>query len=292
MGSEKRGKREINGFRVFATLVIGMVAVVVVVGLYLAGSPNKERQRRFDQQRLNDLQTISSAIDVFFDANRRVPETLAELTNPSIKLQYYISSLNDPETGVPYGYVAKGGADYDLCAVFALTSAEDQNSNYYPKSMSAPMPMYPGGPVASSWDHLAGNHCFSLNAEMHVVREACSLTNPCQAGQSCVSLPDRKGSFCVPTGKECLAAGCAEANCTIAESYPAQVRCTTQPATPPTSSCQLMKEKKTGRVDCFGCGTRVCKDPAPGWETYAPPKDSVGIPYACFDDNGSCALAQ
>ena len=303
MGSEKRGKGSVkpalDGFRVFVVAVVTMVIAVVVVGLYLAGSPNKERARRFDQQRLNDLQSITYAVDFFYDNNRRLPDSLSELATGSVKGQYYVSSIVDPESGVPYEYVVKGGADYDLCAIFALPSTESDPSAPYPArpvpagidSDGTSKPLMPVNP----WEHPAGRHCFGLNAEQHVVRDACSLTNPCQAGQNCVSLPDRKGSYCVPAGKECLAAGCPNNQCAVMESYPAQVRCTPGESTPPPapSNCQLMKEKSSGRVDCFGCGTRVCKDPALGWESYTPPKDAMGIPYACYvDDDGACALAQ
>jgi hypothetical protein len=227
MGSEKRGKimtSRPDGFRIFVYAVVTMVAAVVIVGLYLAGSPNKERQRRFDQQRLNDLQSISYAVDSFYDNNRRLPESLSELAAGSVKGQYYVSSTVDPETRMAYEYFVKGGADYDLCATFAMPSSESDPNQPYPARPMATK-AETGGNLITPWDHPTGSHCFNLNAEQHVVRDACSLTNPCQAGQNCVSLPDRKGSYCVPTGKECLAAGCPNDKCVIMESYPAQVRC-------------------------------------------------------------------
>jgi hypothetical protein len=61
---------------------------------------------------------------------------------------------------------------------------------------------------------------------------------------------------------------------------------------PKKNGCILMKESSTGKVDCFGCGSRVCKDPAPGWQEYVLPSDYVGIPYACYDTPQGCALAQ
>jgi hypothetical protein len=58
------------------------------------------------------------------------------------------------------------------------------------------------------------------------------------------------------------------------------------------SSCQLMREAKTGKLDCFGCGATTCKDPAPGWDPYALPPSYVGIPYACTDGPRGCELVQ
>lgn len=293
MGSPQGRKGGVSGLRLFVGAVILMVTATVGVGLYLAGSPSKERGRRFDEQRVNELQQIATAVDSAYYRDGRLPTALEQL---SAAPEYgYVPSLVDPETGAPYEYRPTDGDTYELCATF---ETESQQTDQYgrPKPvptrpmMEAAMP-YPG---YRDWTHGAGRHCFQLTVEPRMPNQVCSLTNPCEAGQTCATLPGTKGTVCVPTGKECLAAGCPDGQCTIAESYPVQVRCTPEKVPPPESNgntCDLMRERKSGKVDCFGCGTRVCKDPAPGWEPYAP--SEAGIPYACYIDNdGACALAQ
>ena len=57
------------------------------------------------------------------------------------------------------------------------------------------------------------------------------------------------------------------------------------------SGCELMRNRVTGEVDCFGCGARVCKDSTLEWEPFNKP--SFGIPYSCYvNQEGACALAQ
>ena len=216
-----------SGISLFTGAVTLLVAGVVVVGLFVAGSPGKERDRRFDEQRVNELQQIANAVDASYDRTRRLPATLAELQTPG-KNEYYVPSLLDPKTGVPYEYRVAGDTGYELCATFDQPTQETNQTTAAvpPRPVAYPASEWPYG---RDWTHPAGRHCYSLDAEAgRLVQEACSLTNPCQAGQNCVTLPDRKGSYCVPAGKECLAAGCAPDACTIAESYPAQVRCAGQ----------------------------------------------------------------
>lgn len=273
--------KKIAGFHVFAGIVIGIVAAAVIAGLFIAGTPGKERERRFDEQRVADLQQIASAVDFRYERTGNLPDALQEFTVQSS--DYYIRSLNDPETGAPYEYRVAGESSYDLCAVFDLPSTSEPAN-----AAAKPVAPYPYRDQA--WQHPAGRHCFTLDAELRIPKPSCGIRNPCAAGQTCAVLPDREGAFCLPEGKECLAAGCPGA-CTIAKSYPAQVRCVDEG--PETSGCQLMSEKNTGRVDCFGCGTRVCKDPSADWEPYTLPPDYVGIPYSCYiDESGACALAQ
>ncbi|MBI4458281.1 hypothetical protein HY633_04935 [Candidatus Uhrbacteria bacterium] len=230
MGSPtgRKGSVTMTVPRVFAGLASLAVVATVAVGLFLAGSPNKERMRQFDGQRLSHLQTISSAVDAFYDTSTRLPESLAELSlngNYLGKPGYYTEQTVDPATKQPYEYRVVSDKVYELCAVFDLTFAEAQAQQpYMGYPVAEPMRPYPLGMGVQDWTHPAGRHCFTLNAEERTARVACGLTNPCAAGQTCATLPNRKGSTCVPAGKECLAAGCPDA-CTIAESYPVQVRC-------------------------------------------------------------------
>jgi hypothetical protein len=298
MGSPQGRKGGVSGLQAFVGAVVLMIAATVITGLYLAGSPSKERGRRFDEQRVSNLQSIASAIDARFERTGTLPTDLAELAVPGNPENYVIGSMNDPATMTQYEYLPADATKYQLCATFDLATPESPAEPGMKRPYPAPYAMesYPVGLEMTNWSHPAGRHCFSMDVSLRTARVACGLTNPCAAGQTCATLPEKKGTVCVPAGKECLAAGCL-GECVIMESYPVQVRCTPAPTSEkraPNSSmnsCDLMREKTSGKVDCFGCGTTVCKDPAPGWEPYDAPE--VGIPYACYvDDNGGCALAQ
>lgn len=306
MGSEKRGeiiRKKVSGLRLFAGIVIGLVVTAVAAGLYLSGSPGKERSRQFDTRRLNDLQQIAGAVDAFYGRNYRLPSDLDVLVSDGGKESYLVGSLNDPQPDRGgYEYNPVGETTYELCAVFDLPSEKADAQNLR-QPMPAREPVPPAEPPQlvtaptvkgqwRTWEHDAGRFCFLLDATYAMSSVTCGLTNPCAAGQTCAALPKNLGTKCVPQGHECEAAQCP-GRCTLAESYPVQVSC---PETETQiSGCRLMKDKKTGEVDCFGCAGGTCKNPpSAAWEEYAMPQDPgyIGIPYACFETGSGCELAQ
>lgn len=159
MGSEKRGKR-VTGLQVFVGLVVLMVSAVVVGGLYLAGSPSKVRAQNFDNQRLNELQQLSSTIDNYVAMHSTMPNTLQDAQTP------YPATMQDPETKQSYEYRTTGDFTYELCATFALPTGKDMQNGYYSPPV-APMrvPTKPYSAITPpDWTHPEGHHCFSLTA--------------------------------------------------------------------------------------------------------------------------------
>ncbi len=147
--------RKIAGLKIFVGLVIAAVVVVVVVGLYFAGSPSQERNRRFDEQRINALQQISSAVQYYFEHENTLPQSLDELKG---KPDYYLPALLDPKTGSAYEYNVAGTSSYELCATFDLPSLG--NDPRYPKP--AAEPYYSAVPVQDFWQHAAGRKCYTF----------------------------------------------------------------------------------------------------------------------------------
>lgn len=54
--------------------------------------------------------------------------------------------------------------------------------------------------------------------------------------------------------------------------------------------CVLLQDPKTGQIDCFGCSNDICKDAPATWLPYQ--AREMGIPYACFESEQGCQLAQ
>jgi len=282
--------------RAFAYAAVAMATAAVIGGLYLAGSPVKERAKQLDMRRENDLQQISSAVDAYHAQEGSLPASLQLLLGPD--KNYLYASVTDPATKVAYEYTTTGETTYDLCATFdAVSSPVDQFGNVKPVMTDSGM--RPWG--SRTWDHQEGRTCFSLDAlDSMTYGISCSLTAPCQAGQNCVTLPGRSGAVCVPQGKECLAAKCG-GECVIAESYPAQIRCGGDSAAAPapspkkpagSSTCDLLQDPESGKVDCFGCAGGTCTSAPSGWVMYSQADGSMGIPYACYETESGCALAQ
>ncbi len=51
------------------------------------------------------------------------------------------------------------------------------------------------------------------------------------------------------------------------------------------NKCQLYRNELTNEVNCY----RENQEPT-NWSPYQKPE--IGIPYACFEENGECELAQ
>ena len=138
-----------------------VILAAVIGGLYVAGSPKTQRMTKLDDQRVQDLQTISNAIDYYTTNNNVLPKDIA-IAQIAQNGNLGPSQPLDPETKKPYEYRAVTGLTYELCATFALAS-DGKNPMYGPYSA----PMYPG-PLGTSkpryWNHGAGLICFSLTA--------------------------------------------------------------------------------------------------------------------------------
>lgn len=151
-------KKIYSGPFLLAIIVTVCVTVIVGYGLFISGSPQQERMRRLDAQRLNDLQSITYAIDQFYAIKFILPTSLAVLQQTR---EVYLSSISDPESQTPYEYKQKDADTYQLCATFQTIG--DQNQNQYP---NAPTPAYRDGTPSGFWKHDAGRTCYTIDVRI------------------------------------------------------------------------------------------------------------------------------
>ena len=128
-------------------LVAGFAVVLVIVGvaggLIVIGPPSDERTRRFDQRRVDDLQMIDNAVNVYWSRYHRLPTSLEEVSRETGS---GIDS-RDPRTKEIYEYRPLDGRTFELCAIFERESGEARAS-------------FPVG----FWSHGAGRRCFQRTA--------------------------------------------------------------------------------------------------------------------------------
>ncbi len=143
----------------FIWFVIFVVFAAIVAGFFVVGSPKTERMRRFDDQRVSDLQTIQSQVVYYWQQKGKLPATLSDLNND---LQGYRVPV-DPETNVDYGYTVNPPLSFSICATFDLASDASAVASVpsVPIRAPAPYPASAGRPVSDTWSHAAGNVCFS-----------------------------------------------------------------------------------------------------------------------------------
>lgn len=134
--------------KVLAAIVAIVFVAVIVYGFILLGSPSLQRAIKLDEQRVNNLQNISYAIDSYWERNRALPGMLNDLQGPA----YWVDSIQDPLSGEPYEYRAISEKKYELCATFQSRSKEQ-------------LPEYPRPFSQQIWDHEEGRSCFQLEAQ-------------------------------------------------------------------------------------------------------------------------------
>ncbi len=132
-------------FKPFTNVVIALVAVTVFSSFFVMGSPTQQRDRRFDNNRVSDLQYLQSEIIVFWQNKEVLPNTLSELESDirGVRLP------SDPETGEQYSYRVLGVETFELCATFGTDSDADD------LQASSPFPYY-----QADWSHGIGEVCF------------------------------------------------------------------------------------------------------------------------------------
>lgn len=143
--------------RFFIWAVVLIVAAATIGGFFLVGSPFQERLRRFDEQRVSDLQTIQWQIINYWQSKGKIPASLDDLRDP---ISGFVSPT-DPETGASYEYQVTDTRAFELCATFKTASRETQMTGV---RQPIPAGIEYGTPIKGipdSWAHAAERVCFS-----------------------------------------------------------------------------------------------------------------------------------
>ena len=139
--------KEPQSMQMFCWAVLCFVVLTVGTAFFFVGSPQQERLRQFDQQRVNDLQTIQWQIVNYWQTKAMLPSTLSALEDDISGFRVPV----DPENATTYEYRVITNTSFELCAGFRL----DMNENWDAKRDVGPY-VYP----ADNWDHGSGRVCF------------------------------------------------------------------------------------------------------------------------------------
>ncbi len=141
-----------NFHKLFAAISAVVVAVAVIGGLVIVGSPFRARKERFDERRVEDLRAIYNEImNMVHEGRPRefpaptelrepLPRTLDDVAARAVKRRV---NTADPETGQPYEYHILDATHFELCASFSFERRAERDV---------------------FWDHPAGRHCYTLDA--------------------------------------------------------------------------------------------------------------------------------
>lgn len=169
---------------VFAYIGIIVVIVTIVFGFLVVGSPGKQRNLRFDNQRVNDLGNIQWQVISYWQQKKTLPDKLSDL-NDSIS-GFVIP--NDPKSGLSYEYTIKVKnaslgepkiqPSFELCADFALPTPDDKGRGDYKGGyggIGIDSMYYPIG--NDNWKHQSGRTCFvrSIDPDKYPVNPKTSI---------------------------------------------------------------------------------------------------------------------
>jgi type II secretory pathway pseudopilin PulG len=126
-------------FAALAALIV--VAIAIVAAFRVMGSPAEQRLRRLDERRVEDLNRLSDAIQLYDSRHQRLPASLEEIERD----QGTDAARRDPVTQQPYEYRVDGPKAYSLCAHFDRESLREVG--FY-----------------ATWPHGAGRQCFARAA--------------------------------------------------------------------------------------------------------------------------------
>ncbi len=136
---------------------LGAVAIIIVGGFFIMGSPLVQRGIRLDRQAIQDLTGIQQEVVSYWQRNGTLPESLSVLESDITG--FHIPPA--PEGRSAYEYRLDGTTGFLLCATFAAPSDEYTYTNE--------LPMY-GLLGDGTWDHDVGRACFKRRIDPTLVQ--------------------------------------------------------------------------------------------------------------------------
>lgn len=140
----------------FPQILAIILAVVtlgsIVVGFFVVGTPTDQRNRRFDEQRVQELQMLQEQIVNYWTLKHNLPSDLSQL-------QDNISGFvvpKDPDTEMAYEYKILEPLKFELCATFVRP-----NSDLDFRFKEAPQYAVPYDSFKQNWNHESGKTCFT-----------------------------------------------------------------------------------------------------------------------------------
>ena len=139
-----------------------LIIATIASGFVIVGTPWQARLYRYDDQKINDMQSIQWQIVNYWQSKEKLPATLTDLQDP-------ISGFmipTDPQKGTAYEYRTTGANSFELCAVFnAQTRHYSAGSPLYIDNIStrpvnAPIAIGMKERKPDSWYHGVGRTCF------------------------------------------------------------------------------------------------------------------------------------
>jgi hypothetical protein len=134
--------------KIFFIASLSLVTIVFIASFFVVESPTVARNRKLDEQIVNNSMTINSCVDQYYRETGNLPQDYSAMQADCSYLT--ADFLKDPQTAVPLVYETTGTTTYQICANFRTSNVGKDN----PASVS-----YPANYGANSSSHEAGYQC-------------------------------------------------------------------------------------------------------------------------------------
>src|SRR5687768_11307032 len=105
--------QQMRNYYIFVTALGIFILVLLIIGFTGVSNPYSERERKSDEKRSSDIQSISNEIKSYYTSrSNTLPEKLIVPANS-------FHSINDPVTGKEYEYNKLSVSAFELCANFS-----------------------------------------------------------------------------------------------------------------------------------------------------------------------------
>ncbi len=151
-------KGPLESRRAVGIVATAAVVILVVAGLFAAGSPATARKFRIDRDRTERLNNLHASLAAHARENGSLPETLNDLqpNTPGGEFTEEFDPRQDPQSGKLFEYRRISDRQYRVCATFLTSSLDRRDEGYYG----------PGG----SPSHRAGRNCYDRRLSTEELR--------------------------------------------------------------------------------------------------------------------------
>jgi hypothetical protein len=134
--------------KIYGISAMVLTLIILVIGFTLIDNPFVSRDRKIDDQTINNIWSLESQIQNYYQENYALPASINDLNSESrVSL--------DRERYKDISYQKTSDKEYKLCADFKRASSEykKEQQPYYSEYLNE----------SKEWEHGKGNYCFSKN---------------------------------------------------------------------------------------------------------------------------------
>ena len=132
--------------------IVGAVFIGAMIAIFFeSGSPLDAKGRKFDEERIRDIQSLKYSVEDYYRENGKLPDKLSGITLKS----YQTDSTKDPETGKEYEYSVASDTSYKICATFSTSSSDKKNARTLDYN--------------NEFNHPKGYHCLNLKLSKSII---------------------------------------------------------------------------------------------------------------------------